>query len=443
MFGFLAPLDKNPIWRQSYARVCQFQNRLFGISSLPFLSYEATFLYQLAIDSGIASQLPGDAPTCCRLKKIPKASLLSSQPHGMSEVSANALPPTICAAFGVMLAGVKLQDDVTDSGRWSARLLWWIYRRRVHRAEEMLESRMPGLLAAIRECLLQHQAIEQSSTPEDLADVMKPTGNGFAEVFRRTADILSQTANNVDRQDVIDRFDRVGRFVGEAIIAWDCAVDFEADRIRGHFNPLKNEHDRQCAFQLCRLRLAQIGWHCPADSVSGQIIRSVMNRVEHHIMAPPAICSPTLMERWGLIRQKGYAYARCDGCEALCCLGEVMECCGSGIVMSGPGAPCCAEAACCITGEPCSTEKSNKQSTTRSSSTNNRNSPPAKKPELLDYTQFVGQVGQTFGALTPVGFVLIEGHQLPARNQSGEYVQPDVSVRVVAADKYGVTVCRE
>ena len=375
------------------------------------------------------------------MKKIAKASLDRSS--NCAGTDADAITPTICAAFGLLLAGIKLQDDVQDSGRWPSRLSSWIYRRRVHRAEQMLESLMPGLLVAVRECLSQHQAIEHSDVPVDMIDVLKPTGNGFAEVFRRTADVLTPSIDAATRQETISRFEQVGRHIGEAIIAWDCAVDFEADRILGHFNPLKTKQDCQHAFQLCRLKLAQVGWLCPVDSVSGQVIRSVLDRVERRMTAAQPVCTPSLLERWGLIRQKGYAYARCDGCEVLCCAGELLECCGSATVMSGPGAPCCAEAACCLTGEPCSTEKPNKQSTTRSSSTNNRSSPPAKKPELLDYTQFIDQVGQTFGALTPVGFVLIDGHQLPARNQSGEYLQPDVSVRVVAADKYGVTVCRE
>jgi hypothetical protein len=340
------PLNKNPIWRQSYARVCQFQNRLFGISSLPFLSYEATFLYQLAVDSGLTPKLPGEAPTCCRMKKIAKASLLTSEPGGTSEVSANALPPTICAAFGVLLAGVKLQDDVTDSGRWSARLLWWIYRRRVHRAEEMLESFMPGLIADLRACLAEHQAIENSGSPKKLSDVMVPTGHGFAKLFRCVAELLTQSRDVATRSALVDRIEHVGQSVGEAIIAWDCAVDFEADRINGHFNPLRNAEERAAAFQLCRLRLAQVGWLCPADSVSAPVIRSVMDRVELRMTRAEPVFTPTLLERWGLIRQKGYAYARCDGCEVLCCAGELLDCCGAGAVAcSGPSPPCYLKAA--------------------------------------------------------------------------------------------------
>jgi hypothetical protein len=66
MFGFLAPRQKIPKWRQSYARVCQYQRLLFGVTALPFLSYAATFLYQLGIDFELIPALAECAPPCCR-----------------------------------------------------------------------------------------------------------------------------------------------------------------------------------------------------------------------------------------------------------------------------------------------------------------------------------------------------------------------------------------
>ncbi len=70
MFGFLKPTGRISEWRQSYARVCQTQRRMFGLTSLPFLSYEATFLYQLAVDTKLIPALSSDAPECCRLRRL-------------------------------------------------------------------------------------------------------------------------------------------------------------------------------------------------------------------------------------------------------------------------------------------------------------------------------------------------------------------------------------
>ncbi len=343
------------------------------------------------------------------------------------------LTPVICAAFGLVLAGVKLRDDVQDSGRWPSRLFWWMYRRRVTQAEELMEAKLPGLMQSVEECIRMHRQMETSSTRVPLDDFTWPTGKGFAEVFRRTAQLIARLDGT---ERYVQTFEQIGRLIGESIIAWDCAVDFDNDRIKGNFNPLCDESDRVRAFQLCHLRLAQIGWLCPADSVSGRVIRNVMNRVERRITNPSPVCTPSLLERWGLIRQRGYAYARCDGCEALCCFGEVLECCGSAAMFSGPN-PCCAEAAWCCTGDPCSTSGNSQQP-------KKRQSPPSqitrRAPEPMDYSQFIDREGETSGSLTPVGFVMIDGQQIPARSHDRSYVNPGVPVRVVAADQYGVTV---
>ena len=70
MFGFLALRQKIPEWRRSYARMCQVQRYLFGLTALPFLSYEATFLYQLAIDLHLPPELDTNSPVCCLLKRL-------------------------------------------------------------------------------------------------------------------------------------------------------------------------------------------------------------------------------------------------------------------------------------------------------------------------------------------------------------------------------------
>jgi hypothetical protein len=50
MFGFLHPAPASRAYRRCYARLCQFQHLHYGFWSLPFHSYEATFLFA-AVDA--------------------------------------------------------------------------------------------------------------------------------------------------------------------------------------------------------------------------------------------------------------------------------------------------------------------------------------------------------------------------------------------------------
>ena len=58
MFGFLRPRPQSDDYRRAYARLCVHQRQRLGLRSLPFHSYEAVFLYQLALDAGAV------APEC-------------------------------------------------------------------------------------------------------------------------------------------------------------------------------------------------------------------------------------------------------------------------------------------------------------------------------------------------------------------------------------------
>ncbi|MCA9050931.1 MAG: hypothetical protein KDA89_19475 [Planctomycetaceae bacterium] len=286
MFGFFRPDDRQVWWRQSYARICQTQRRLFGLTSLPFLSYEATLLYQLAIDFGLIPALPEAAPQCCRLRRLQDA-----------EQQPDAVGARFSAAFGLLLAGIKLRDDVRDEGRWFHRLVWLKYRKQVHRAEQILEQLRPGLGGEVQRVLNAHRLLETSGHAVRLADFIRPTGDGFAQLFSAMAELLhGPTAE----------FAKIGRYVGQAIIAWDCAVDFERDRILGHFNPLHSTEEVRDAFELCLLELSRIGWALPADSVALQVVQGTVARVHRRLQGSQRVCPTTQLERWGLIRARGY-----------------------------------------------------------------------------------------------------------------------------------------
>ncbi len=329
MFGFLAPRQKIPKWRQSYARVCQYQRLLFGVTSLPFLSYEATFLYQLGIDFELIPALAECAPPCCRLRRIVKDDVRQDMSAAM-----------FASAFGMMLAGVKLEDDVNDSGRWFNRLAKWKYRKAVATSHQLLDGLSDGLPARIRSAIEEHANLEASGC-DDLEAYCQPTANGFGEVFRSFAAALGKKDDGIARV-----FANLGRHLGVAIIAWDCAVDFQKDLVKGEYNPLADDEDVRRSFDHCLLPLSQIGWLLPEGSTSAAVVASVCERVRQRRNAKTDHPVKTL-ERWGFIRQQGKAYAKCDGCDALCLAGECCECAGG----AGEAAVGCAE---CGVGNGCS-----------------------------------------------------------------------------------------
>lgn len=414
MFGFLAPQKRIPKWRRSYARICQHQRSLFGLTALPFLSYEATFLYQLAIDFGLLPAVAETSPECCRLRRLPK-----------DDSQSDKTSATFAAAFGMLLAGVKLNDDLQDSGRWYNRLARWKYRKQIQHANDLIENLAPGTLQQIENAVQAHSILE-SSAPVPMQEYSSPTAEGFAAVFRGFAQLEQHNA----AAELVETFADAGEHIGRAIIAWDCAVDFEKDRIRGHYNPLRDEADVQNSFDVSLLELARLGWRLPEQSACSNVIASVTARIRPQRKRPVRQQPARLLERWGLVRERGYAYARCDGCEILCagvecleCLGgagETMACCGPG---SCDGILCCADARDCTS--------------------NASQTPNESKAEVADagpYERYHGKEGITSGDLNPAGYVLIDEERIPAKTASATYLPDNTSIRVLRTDPFGVTV---
>jgi hypothetical protein len=235
-------------------------------------------------------------------------------------------------------------------------------------------------------------------------------------------------------------FDSIGRHVGQAIISWDCAVDFHQDQIYGEFNPLKSTAEADDSLRFCLLELAMLGWALPEeDAVCMHVIQSVSRRVHSRLhRTDNHVCRTSMLERWGLVRAKGYQYARCDGCE-ICAIAECSECgCaavqgaaeGASCCLSGsPGSPCCCDSLCCWWGSGCgSTEEKNKETA----------HPVTTQPSL--YEQFHGREGIAYGDLNPQGFVMIDEQRLPGRADGGSWIAGGTKVRVVKTDPMGVTV---
>ncbi|WP_020469033.1 DUF5685 family protein [Zavarzinella formosa] len=241
MFGFLNPRPHTPDYRRAYARLCQHQRVNFGVRSLPFHSYEAVFLYQLAADLEAfpASVMPH--VKCCRLAK----------PANIHR-DADAAIGRFCGGVGVLLASIKLDDDVQDAQgfltRLSRKAIAWVLRWKIRSARKMFTDLDFRFNANVRQLIADHHRLEHSGESPPLADYTEPTANAFGYVFGQMAKIGGLHA----QEQVLTT---VGRHVGAALIAFDCAVDWKRDRRRGEFNPLADEEAVHEAMVYCLDRL--------------------------------------------------------------------------------------------------------------------------------------------------------------------------------------------
>ena len=236
MFGFLNPRPHSNEYRRAYARLCQHQHAHYGLWSLAFHSYEAVFLYQWALDAGAvpASTLPNQR--CCKL--MARRSIRQAPD---SEVG------RFCASLGLLLGSIKLEDDWRDSRRWLAGVGRWLLRKQIASARSYF-SRLDSRFARnIEQLLADHAKLEKRGTPIELNEYVEPAAHSFGYVFglmAKLAGMPSQSANLIS----------LGRSLGAALIAFDCAVDWKRDRRRGEFNPLPDEE------AVHRALLASASW---------------------------------------------------------------------------------------------------------------------------------------------------------------------------------------
>lgn len=244
MFGFLSPRPHPDSYRHAYARVCVHLRQAFGLRALPFHSYEAVFLYQLALDAGAfpASVMP--AVRCCKLARPGNLSVAPDAAHGR-----------FAAAFALLLADIKLRDDIADSGSWVARGVRFVLKGRIRTAREHLKGFAPNFDETVNRFLTAHANLERRTDAIPLAEYVGPTASAFGYVFGLAAKLPG-----------LDKFAEpltaIGRGVGSALIAFDCAVDWQRDRRRGEYNPLPDEPAVRAAMRFAVNELDEVAELC-------------------------------------------------------------------------------------------------------------------------------------------------------------------------------------
>src|SRR5262249_57581166 len=163
MFGLMNPGRQDTVFRRAYARCCQHQRRIYGVTSLRFLSYESVLLYLFALDAGKLTSADLPAYLCCHFRSLP-----SRIPPAQREVA------RFCASLGLLLAHVKVTDDIRDRGSLGARLFRWALRRRFRTAFDYFE-RLDGHFARrVEQFITGHLALENPGPDLSLHDSAPP-----------------------------------------------------------------------------------------------------------------------------------------------------------------------------------------------------------------------------------------------------------------------------
>lgn len=400
-----------------------------GRLSTIFHSYESVFLYALAIDLKLCSAPGVEAPTCCRL--------CSKGPNSCA--SQDKLVADFCAAFAILLAEIKMRDDVADDRSLIARVaLWWLHKS-INRAHEFFLGIDPDFEDRLTAVLETHQRVEKSSR-SDLNDFQSATRHGFAYLFsllgRRFA---------VDR-GVLQHFSNIGGHIGASIIAFDCAVDWRRDVRHKQANPVRSSEQAHAALLKAQQELSAAGWACceiaGPSSLSAQVLRSRLRSLTHR----KSLVLHSSTRAWSGRRSRNRLFRRrsgfCDGCD---CGGCDCNCCDAGnscdcVNCHCGGAEClscnCDGSVCCLDGCACGEENKRSRKGAAITKGSEQRANPTQPPEVQS---MIGRIGVSIGDLKPSGIVLVQGVEYPARAQSG-LVEDGAQIQVVSADAFGLVV---
>ena len=230
----------------------------------------------------------------------------------------------------MLLVSIKLDDDVRDGGGWLAKLLQWKYRHASSKVHEYFTRLDPDFSSRIQQFISNHLALEQLPAPS-LSDYVKPTADAFGYVFSLLSR-LTLPENKLADSSPINLVNgetwlaELGRHVGAAIIAFDCAVDWQNDQRTGAYNPLQSLAEAEQALLTCRAHLWQAVSSLRAtlgpDSQTAQLLEARAAQLPSLQTTPVCERAWNSFSNWDFLRQRRYVYAGdCGGCDCSGCDG--------------------------------------------------------------------------------------------------------------------------
>ncbi|OYP34511.1 DUF5685 family protein [Rhodopirellula sp. MGV] len=468
MFGFLRGSSCDRRYRQVYATVCSSLRERHGFRLLPFVSYEAVWLHCLAVDLGVVPAPDANTVTCCKAQRrhSPLSNSYSELPGQASQhLGSSGLSVGLNAmlefdlALTVLLIRTKLDDDVRDRRSIVARALRRLYRRAWQQSEGFFDALDAGFMHRLERILSKHLEQEQSGRAEPrhqvrLQEYCRPTGAAFAEVFQLAPQAIAARMNQSVGPTLADRFKEAGEQIGRALIAFDCAVDYDTDRRRGEFNPLPDRHAIIDALSYSQQQLCQLGF---------QIDQWVAERGETGAPMSTAVLK-TVVGKIGLYKE-GFAKSRkqriadrqriwlspprlqrgiCD-CDCLCCCCDAGEgaCASEGCIGTMHCCPC---DPCCGYCMDCERDQSRKKKPN-----GNVNQGGAANHAQGGQLPTLGRASENFPGhaiartdLTPYGTIALDqgaggAQEYPAKTDRGS-IEAGSRVRVIGREPFGFLV---
>jgi len=429
MFGYLrlpyrSKCDSKKRYRQVYASLCSWQRQTFGVRASILISYEAVFLYQLAVDAGLVDSPAESTPTCCKLRN-----------DWPNHWNVNPEAAEFASAFAILLARIKVEDDIRDSGTWLARGGNWFWAKAFRQSKDYFNKLDDRLIPEIDRLVDQHLDLEKlqfSGPPEEYA---APTANAFGVIFKSFAShVLKETTNKVDL------FYRVGQAIGAGILLSDCVFDFRRDLRRGEFNPIQNSLQLP-AYRLASLKaFSQAGWDCEqiavnqSSPIASQILRFGFTRIDQFnpaletALVDNKFRVPRRLHQWSSLRT-GFCDCDCGGCDCGGCDGGGCDGCGGGGCCDIDGScTSCGQNFCCFDAWFVDTKPSTKQPSIES-----------LKPESIMDAKIEDLVGVADCPLNPTGYILVDGAIYPAKT-NGKFCDTGQQVRVISKSSFGFVV---
>ena len=239
MFGLIAPQQPDLGYRSMYSRCCQIQRRFFGLVSLPWLNYDAVFLYSCGLDVGVVAEFEMPVQRCCRLNRLPSLFHLPDRDLGR-----------FAGAVSLLFAEAKLRDDLRDGYGRLARIGLFALRVSITRAWEYFDSIDPTFLSLIGRLTAEQVALERGSPA--LEEFVSPTARAVSAAAR----LIPTPPHQLPVQEAMAQ---IGYHLGAAIVAADCAADWKTDLAQKQFNPVTTEEKAAVAAEMAADHVERLG----------------------------------------------------------------------------------------------------------------------------------------------------------------------------------------
>jgi Family of unknown function (DUF5685) len=276
MFGFVRPDRRSSYYRNTYCRCCSNQRYHYGLVSLPFLTYESAFLYMLAMDAMGEGMSMLNRQRCCVL------------PFRRAPVDSwDAEVGRFAASISMLLALIKLDDNIRDANSLIARILRWAIGDRCKKAIDYFATLDGDFLSTLTGFINDHHQLETRGEEVTISQYADPTAKAYGYVFG----LLGSIPNLEPHKDT---FSAIGENIGAATIAFDCASDWQRDAKRRNFNPIWNDTQAVAALAYSQMQLRDATIKCSEAFGSTCHTAEVLVGVHNRIYS-------TCKKRWGKI----------------------------------------------------------------------------------------------------------------------------------------------